>query len=360
MAVSIPASMEAGMSDLFPDDDTPQSKGGKARASNLAPSRRAEIARKAAAARWSSREDEMPKTICGSADHPMRIPALGIEIPCYVIEGERRVLVQRGMVEGLGMSRGSAGGGGDRLANFVQGDRLKQYISNDLRDVIVGPVKFRAPNGSVAYGYDAEVLHSLCLAILKARREGNLQKQQVHIAERCEQLIEAWSLAGIISAVDEATGYQYVRARDAIEKVIDKWLVKELQPWKPYFPNDYYRRIFELNRWNIDGSSTKRPGVVGHWTNDLVYDRLGPGLREQLHEYAGRNEKGRLKHHLTRFLTTGHGIPELRSHLDGLVALMKAASNWDQFKEMVQRVYPKPDTTLSMALNDLDQIRSKR
>jgi len=286
----------------------------------------------------------------------MRVPSLGIEIPCYVIEGERRVLVQRGMVDALGMSRGSAGGGGDRLANFVSGERIKPFISSNLSAVIVDPIRFRAPNGSIANGYDAEVLHAVCLAILAARREGKLQKQQEHIAERCELLISAWSLAGIISAVDEATGYQYVRAKDAIEKIIDKWLVKELQPWKKYFPVDYYKRIFELNGWEFDPNSTKRPGIVGHWTNDIVYDRLGPGLRDQLHEYAGRDEKGRLKHHLTRFLTTFHGIPELKSHLDGVVALMRAAANWPQFKEMVQRAYPKPDTTLSMALDDLEQI----
>jgi hypothetical protein len=346
--------MESAMN-LFGDDETPQSKGGKARAAAVPADRRREIAKKAAAARWQVATDDMPATICGSADQPMRIPALGIEIPCYVIEGERRVLVQRGMVEALGMARGSAGSGGDRLANFVAGERIKPHIGSDLSAVIVDPIRFRAPNGSVAYGYDAEVLHSLCLAVLKARRLGALQKQQAHIAERCEQLIEAWSLAGIISAVDEATGFQYVRARDAIEQVIDRWLVKELQPWKPHFPNEYYRRIFELNGWELKADS-RRPGVVGHWTNDLVYDRLGPGLREQLHDFAGRNEKGRLRHHLTQFLTTNHGIPELRSHLDGIVALMKAATSWDQFKEMVQRVYPKPETTLSMALNDLDQI----
>ncbi|MBX9659311.1 MAG: P63C domain-containing protein [Nitrospiraceae bacterium] len=340
---------------LFGDDETPQSKGGKARAAAVTADRRKEIAKKAAAARWQAPTGDMPATICGSADQPMRIPALGIEIPCYVIEGERRVLVQRGMVDALGMARGSAGSGGDRLASFVAGDRIKPHVDNNLSAVIVDPIRFRAPNGSVAYGYDAEVLHSLCLAVLKARRAGALQKQQTHIAERCEQLIEAWSLAGIISAVDEATGYQYVRARDAIEKVIDQWLVKELQPWKPHFPNEYYRRIFELNGWELK-ADTRRPGVVGHWTNDLVYDRLGPDLREQLHDFAGRNEKGRLRHHLTQFLTTNHGIPELRSHLDGIVALMKAATSWDQFKEMVQRVYPKPETTLSMALNDLDQI----
>ena len=104
----------------------------------------------------------------------------------------------------------------------------------------------------------------------------------MHIAERCEHLISAWSLAGIIAAVDEATGYQYIRAKDAIEKIIDKWLVKELQPWKRYFPSDYYRRIFELNSWDFDPQTTKRPGVVGKWTNNLIYDRLGPGLREQI------------------------------------------------------------------------------
>jgi hypothetical protein len=348
-----------GDDDLFGDKASAQSKGGKARAQSLDPERRVEIARKAASARWEQPDENLPKVVCGSDAQPMRIEALGIEIPCYVIEGERRVLVQRAMVEALGMARGSAGGGGDRLANFVQGERINPFIPNNLIPVIVDPIKFKAPNGAIAHGYDAEVLHSICLAILAARREGKLQKQQEHIAARCELLIAAWSLAGIIAAVDEATGYQYLRAKTAIEDVINKWLTKELQPWKRYFPVDYYRRIFELNEWDFDPSSNKRPGIVGHWTNDLVYDRLGPGLREQLHEYAGRDEKGRLKHHLAQFLTSGHGIPELKSHLDGLVALMKAATNWEQFKEMAQRVYPKPNTTLSMALNDLDQIGKK-
>lgn len=358
MLASMEASIGPIMSDLFGSDDTPQSKGGKARATRLAPSRRVEIAKAAAAARWQpDTEDGLPKVLCGSTDRPMRIPALGIEIPCYVIEGERRVFVQRGMVDALGMARGSSSTGGDRLANFVQGERIKLYVNNDLSLATVNPLKFRAPNGAVAYGYDAEILHGLCLAILAARREKKLQKQQEHIAKRCELLIAAWSLAGVISAVDEATGYQYLRAKNAIESIIDKWLIKELQPWKKHFPNEYYRRIFELNGWSFDENSTKRPGVIGHWTNDIVYERLGPGLKEQLHDYAGRDEKGRLKHKLTQFLTTTTGIPELKAHMDGILALMRAASNWNQFKEMVRRSYPKPNSTLSMALNDLDQLK---
>lgn len=351
------------MVDLFGKDDTPQSKGGKARAESLPASRRSEIARQGAAARWSAQAEieGLPKVLCGSTDRPMRIESLGIEIPCYVIEGERRVLVQRGMVTALGMSRGSAAGGsgGDRLAKFVSGKSINPFVPKDLLPVIINPVKFRAPNGAVAYGYDAEALHELCLAVLEARRKGKLHYQQHHIAERCELLMSAWALAGIISAVDEATGWQYVRAKNAIETIIDKWLVKELQPWKKQFPTDYYKRIFELNGWPFDPGSSKRPQVIGRWTNDIVYDRLGPGLREQLHDYAGRDEKRRLRHQLHRYLTGMHGIPELQSHLAGVVALMRAATSWEQFKEMLQRVYPKPQTTLSMALNDLDQIRPK-
>jgi hypothetical protein len=311
------------MIDLFGGEDTPdheaspQSKGGKARKDALPPERRKQIAQTAAAARWGAQneDDLIPKVICGSSDRPMRIKALGIEVPCYVIEGERRVFVQRGMVDALGMSRGSAGGGGDRLANFITGERIKPFVPKELSEVITAPIKFRAPNGSIAYGYDAEALHQVCLSILAARREGKLQKQQDHIAVRCELLIAAWSLAGIVSAVDEATGYQYVRAKTAIEDIIDKWLVKELQPWKKQFPVDYYRRVHELNQWPFNPDSAKRPGVVGRWTNDIVYDRLGPGLREQLHDYAGRDEKGRLKHHLYKYLTGNHGIPELKRNV---------------------------------------------
>jgi hypothetical protein len=249
---------KAGISDLSSGNgDTPQKKGGKARAEALPPSRRSEIARAAAQARWQN-NDLLPQVLCGSTDRPMRIPALGLEIPCYVIEGERRVLVQRGMVTALNLSRGSsAGSGGDRLAKFVAGQKIRPYISNELL-VTVNPIRFRAPNGSVAYGYDAEILHQICLAVLEARRRGALQEQQKHIAERCEILISAWALAGIVSAVDEATGYQYLRSKTAIEQIIDRWLVKELQPWKKQFPIDYYKRIHELNNWSTAVRLSKR------------------------------------------------------------------------------------------------------
>ena len=337
-------------------------KGGQERARRLSPEDRKRIAASGAQARWTKADptrETLQKAVCGSAEEPAQIG--GIPIPCYVLEDETRVLTVRGIIDGMGLARGgSMIAGMNRLELFISRNRINPYVSKELTKRIHTPIVFMTPTGAKAYGYDAEVLVELCETVLKARQDGVLQTQQLRIAHQCEVLMRGLARVGIIGIVDEATGYQYVRARNALEKILDKWLTKELQPWKRQFPNDYYKRIFELNDWTYDPDSLARPGVIGHWTNDIVYERLGPGIREQLHEYAGRNANGRLKHQLHRFLTTAHGIPELQAHLSAVVALMKAAMNWEQFKEMLQRAFPKPETTLSMAFDDLEQIRKKQ
>src|SRR5947207_5607581 len=79
------------------------SKGGIARAEKLTPEERQEIARRAAEARWSG---EIPKATHGSPDHPVKIG--DIEIPCYVLDDERRVVVQAEMISALGMVKGGS------------------------------------------------------------------------------------------------------------------------------------------------------------------------------------------------------------------------------------------------------------
>src|ERR1700677_1972473 len=120
-------------------EESRQSKGGKARRDNLSPERRREIALKAAESRWANVDPEIdltnvPVAICGGPDKPLRID--DVELPCFVLEGGKRVIHQRGMVSALGMSRGgSSRGGGDRLAYFVAQKTLSPYVSNDLLGV---------------------------------------------------------------------------------------------------------------------------------------------------------------------------------------------------------------------------------
>ena len=44
---------------------------------------------------------------------------------------------------------------------------------------------------------------------------------------------------GIIALVDEATGYQKDRASDALQRILEAFIAKELQPWVRTFPDDY-------------------------------------------------------------------------------------------------------------------------
>ncbi len=82
-------------------------------------------------------------------------------------------------------------------------------------------------------------------------------------------------------------------------------------------------------------SQKKRPMVVGRWTNDLIYSRLAPGVLKRLKDITQKHE--RMHQHLTEDI----GVPELKEHLSGIMALQRAAPNWRVFYSLVERAYPK-------------------
>lgn len=278
----------------------------------------------------------------GSLDKPLKIG--DTEIPCYVLEDDRRVLVQRGVVSALGMARGgSANSGGDRLAKFAAGKALSSYVSADLRQVTEGPIKFRTPNGAVAHGYEATVLADLCDAVLEARSDGKLQKQQEHIAKQCEILVRGFARVGIIALVDEATGYQEVRARRALEQILERFISDELLSWAKTFPDEFYKEMARLRGIHYSEIATKRPGYIGKLTNDIVYERLAPGVLEELRRKTPKDSKGRRKYKYHQWLTEDHGQPRLQQHIIAVMALMRASPNWNHFYRLLQRSLPRYD-----------------
>lgn len=321
------------------------SKGGQARAKALSRAERRAIGRAAVEARWrkAGKLVEMPHATHGSPDRPLCIGTL--EIPCYVLSDKRRVLVQGGMLASLDMKHGSAGrGGGDRLGAFVATKALKPFVSQELADMINNPIRFQFARGGTAYGYEATLLADLCDVVLAARKAGALHYQQKHIAEQCEILVRGFARVGIIALVDEATGYQDDRAKTALAKILEEFITKELRKWVSTFPVDFYKELFRLRGWkfpNLPEDQKKRPILVGKITNDVIYDRLAPGVRENLHSITPRNDKGHLKHKLFQHLTEDVGHPKLREHLAAVVALMKASKTWKQFMDMLNISLPR-------------------
>ena len=296
------------------------------------------------------------KVIAGAPDRPLAIN--GIEINAYVLENETRVLSQQGFLTAIGRARKARAGQGaqkqgvDNLPTFLSAHNLKPFISRELEGS-TSPILFRVPgSGTIAYGFRAELLPEVCEVYLRARDAGKLAKNQMHIADQADILIRGLAKVGIIALVDEATGYQQIREENALAAILERLIAKELNPWTRTFPFDFYQQICRLKKWP-SVLAIKRPSVIGRYTNDIVYDRLAPGVLEELQR---RNpvlpEKRRRQHKHHQWLTTDIGHPELQKHLWAVVALMKAASSWATFKQSLDRAFPKQGHTIPLALDN--------
>lgn len=327
-----------------------QSKGGHARAEALSPEQRSEIASAAAAARWG-----IPQ-----ATHTGELKIGHVVIRCAVLEDRTRVLTQRDFLQALGRSgKPAAGRGSADLVLFEKGsplldsENLKPFISNELF-ASISPVQFRVPEGARAWGYKAELLPKVCEVYLQARDAGALRKNQLKFATACDVLMRALAHVGIIALVDEATGYQEVRDRLALQKILDLFINKELSRWAKRFPDEFYKEMFRLKGWQWQGMKINRPSVVGHYTNDVVYQRLAPGVLDELKRINPPDEAGQRKHRHHQWLTPDVGHPKLRDHLNGVIALMRASTSWDQFKRMADRAFPKMNTTMLLPFTEND------
>ncbi|WP_369913900.1 P63C domain-containing protein [Xanthomonas sp. NCPPB 3005] len=330
-------------------EDSGKAKGGKARAASLTPERRREIAREGAAAR--KEVASLPKATHGSADRPLRIG--DVEIPCYVLDDGTRVLSQRGLISGIGMSLGSSKSGDARHIVLFESDAMKSHVSKDLLAMLRAPIRFRPPHGgATAFGYPATILADVCEAVLSARADGDLPLRLAHIADQCEVLVRGFARVGVIALVDEATGYQKERARDALAQILEAFVAKELQPYVKTFPSDYYEHMFRLRGLPYPPEKAHyRPQYFGVLTNDIVYKRLAPGLLTELKAQAAKDEK---KGKLMQRLTNNVGHPKLREHLASVVTVMKLSKDYDDFTHKLDVVHPKYSETIGMDLPEGD------
>ena len=315
-------------------------KGGRRRAEILPPDRRSEIARQAAMSRWA--EEGKPQPILakyGGIDRPLKID--DIEIPCYVLADGTRLLAQRGLQGGIGLSLGGGKSGARRIAELMDGLSEKGI---DVRGLVAranSPIRFIPPHGgNPADGYEATILPDICAVLIEAQQQGKLGKNREHLAIRAAQLQHGFATVGIIALVDEATGYQDFRQRDALAKILERFVAKELRPWVKTFPADFYKQIYRLNEWPYTDSAG-RPGVIGHWTNNIIYKRLAPGVWEELKRLTPRTPSGYYKNKLFQRLTEDVGHPKLREHLVGVVMLMKYSPNWKVFMDRLDMEYPQ-------------------
>lgn len=322
---------------------TGKAAGGNARALSLTPERRMEISQKAVQAKRD--RAALPKAICGSEDRKLQFG--DIEIQCYVLEDETRVLSLRSLQSGIGMSEGGGKGGARKIPALMARLATKGINIMNLDVRANNPISFITPVKTIADGYDAAMLPDICAVLIEAERKRVLDKRYEHLAERAARLQHGFATLGIILLVDKITGYDDLKKASDFGKIIEAFVAKEMQPYIPKFPAEFYKEICRLRDIPYDPNSVKRPSYFGHLTNRIIYHRLAPGVWKELKEKSKKSVTVD-KPHLHRFLTEDVGDPRLRDVISRNIAAMQLSDDWEDFLKKLDRVLPPFNQTLQL------------
>ncbi len=257
-------------------------------------------------------------------------------IPCYVLEDGRRVLSGRKMQEALKMvDEAGQKSSGHRLPVFMSRKSLEPFVAKYLGVGTLDPIVCY-DGGTKINGYRAEALADICEVFLEARKHIELTSRQQIIADQCEILMRGFARVGIIALVDEATGYQHEREQDELQKILKAYIAEELLPWQKRFPDAFYQELFRLNGWDYTVRGIKRrPGIIGKWTNKLIYEQLPPGVLDELKRRTPKSAR------LHQNLTEDIGQPELAAQITQVVTIFRISDNMSQVWSHMERLHSR-------------------
>ncbi len=265
----------------------------------------------------------------------------------------RRLRHKTGFLAIIG-AKGRGNTGGHRLLRIVSDPIIKSFFSDKVLLAIGRPIAFLSTTNVLTYGYEDEVLHDFCIAFAKAKSARALKTEaQFRYASYCEILLYAFARAGIAAWIDEATGFQKDRARDALHRILEKYIADKWATWSKTFPDEFYENIYRLKGMPYDPDKAQRPGFIGRVTTDIVYARLAPGVLDELQRknpVFDETKRRKRKHH--QWLTRDFGHPRLKEHISNLTFLMSGATRWDGFYRALQRAAPKLHETAEFDYGD--------
>lgn len=296
----------------------------------------------------------------GKIKHEGTLDLNGLQIPCYVLEDGTRILSGRGMQNALKFTDTSsvddaAKLSGVELTRFMGSKWFKSLVISEEKLEHFDPITCYKGNQPIN-GYEATALADLCDVLLEARKQGFLKtERQQTVADQCEILIRAFAKVGIVALVDEATGYQYTREKDELQKILKAYIAEELLPWQKKFPDSYYKEIFRLNKWDFTVNDIKkRPSVIGKWTNHIIYNQLPKGVLTELKEKTPKSEAGNYVARFHQSLTEDIDNTHLQNQINSVIAIMQISDNWKQFLTNFNKMVDRRNGQTELKFEDLE------
>mgnify|MGYP001308346530 CR=1 FL=1 len=340
-------------------------QGGHERAQRLSPEERSDIARTAAQTRWGKTRNltttegdvaEPDYELDESQAVPAELPEasykgvlrlLSLDIPCYVLGDGRRVIGRTSATE---MLTGIKGGGA--LEKYLGVSTLRPFIRID--DIIIRMVSFRLPEveGLERHvkGLPADALIEICqgfMAALEASTRPDatfkLTARQLEMALRAGMFVGACAKVGLEALIDEATGYQYERAQDALEVKLRAYLETEMRKWEKTFPDELWVEFGRLTGWSR--SVTQRPKYWGRLVNELVYEYLDHDVAQWLRDNAPKPRHGQNYH---QWLSSQYGLKKLVEHIWKLIGIAKTCQNMLELQDKMAELHGRHPIQMRM------------
>lgn len=276
---------------------------------------------------------------------------LGMKIACYVTNNQERVLSLRGTKDALGF----IGGGSGAVLRNLNTNWIKPYLSDDLKEWIVLAENKQLPTISSGARIITPISADLFVDVLKsyinAQKDGVFKKDDRlkisdQIANRAFLIMTAFAKVGLVSIIDEVTGYQYEREAQELQKLLSKYVAKELLPWTKRFPDQFYEEMYRLNGWGeFKGGKNKHPRT-GQFTNYIIYDRLPDIVVERLKKMVPVIEnKDTNRRYRTKKLHSGltdDGIRHLDTLIQQFIAVARGYDTFAEFDLHFRKIHKQP------------------
>jgi hypothetical protein len=261
----------------------------------------------------------------------------GQELDVYILSNGDRVISLNKVVRAI------TGKEGGNLGEYIGVSALKDFVDKDLvlgesREFSVPGTQFRGR------GITAEHFLDICRGYVAALQAGALNTdRQREIAIQCSILQSSCAKIGLIALIDEATGYQYERAEDALQVKLRAFIADELRAWEKTFPDELWEEFGRLTNWQ--GPLHTRPKWWGKLVIEMIYDTLDPDVAEWLK--TNKPPPG-LRWH--QQLTENYGARRLVSRCYEIIGMGKTCTTIRELREKVAHHYGKEPMQLTMYL----------
>lgn len=211
-------------------------------------------------------------------DKSLKVEYLGelkigqFNIPCAVLSNEKRIIFQRELV---GVLTGHKKGG---IKRYIGAKNLEKYVPEKFKgeswDRRIIKIEYKS---KLAHGFTAEDVIDLLEMYLKAREDSALLESQKHLAIQSEILLRSFAKVGLVFLIDEATGFQTYRKKDALRELVESYIREDARKWTKEFYDPFFESL-DIAYGNQKTKSNKRPSYYGRFINTYIYEPIERGI----------------------------------------------------------------------------------